>query len=100
MAQFRADYARYPDDASFCEIVEDLQLASPQFCRCWEQQNVRGLPDGPRVIKHPALGWLEFDYVTFQMPLSPDLRVNVYSASPATASKLAKVFAFSNGEAL
>ncbi|HEY4383871.1 MAG TPA: helix-turn-helix transcriptional regulator, partial [Ktedonobacteraceae bacterium] len=73
VAQFRADYARYPDDASFREVIEDLQQTSSQFCQWWEQQNVRGLPDGPRVIKHPELGWLEFDYVTFQTSLSPDL---------------------------
>src|SRR5579859_294521 len=88
VAQFRADYARYPGDASLREIIEDLQQASPLFCQWWEQQNVRGLPDGPRVIDHPALGRLEFDYVTFQTPLSPDLRVKIYSASEASASTL------------
>jgi transcriptional regulator with XRE-family HTH domain len=88
VAQFRVDYARYPGDVSFREIIEDLQQASPQFCQWWEQQNVRGLPDGPRVMKHPMLGLLEFDHVTFQTSFSPDLRVKVYSASPSTASKL------------
>ncbi|GHO49051.1 helix-turn-helix transcriptional regulator [Ktedonospora formicarum] len=88
VAQFRADYARYPDDASFHEIIEDLQQASSQFCQWWEQQNVRGLPDGPRVIQHPTLGQLEFDYVTFHPSLSPNLRVKVYSASEALASTL------------
>ena len=98
VAQFRADYARYPGDASFREIIEDLQQASPQFCQWWEQQNVRGLRNGPRVIEHPELGWLEFDYVTFQTPLAPDLRVKVYSASEASAFKLEQaLFASSQG---
>lgn len=88
VAQFRADYARYPGDVSFREIIEDLQQASPQFCQWWEQQNVRGLPDRPQVMKHPTLGWLEFDHVTFQTSFSPDLRVKVYSASEASVSKL------------
>lgn len=88
VAQFRADYARYPGDASFREIIEDLQRDSPQFCQWWEQQNVRSLADGPRVIQHQTLGRLEFDHVTFQTSLSPDLRVKVCSASPATASRL------------
>jgi transcriptional regulator with XRE-family HTH domain len=96
VAQFRADYARYPDDASFREIIEDLQQASSQFCQWWEQQNVRGLPDGPRVMKHPMLGWLEFDHVTFQTSFSPDLRVKVYSADPTTASKLEQALSASS----
>ncbi|GCE21965.1 helix-turn-helix transcriptional regulator [Dictyobacter kobayashii] len=88
VAQFRADYARYPGDASFEELLHDLQDMSPLFREWWEQQDVRGLPDGPRSMIHPALGLLEFDHVTFQASFSSDLRVKVYAASPATASKL------------
>ena len=91
VAQFRADYARYPGDASFQEIIADLQLVSPQFCLWWEQQDVRGLPDGPRTMQHPALGLLEFDHVTFQTSITPDLRVKVYAASPSTVSRLEQV---------
>ena len=93
VAQFRADYARYPGDASFQEIVSDLQQVSTQFCLWWEQQEVRGLPDGPRTMNHPALGLLEFDHVTFQMSDTAELRVKVYAASPATATKLGAALA-------
>ena len=88
VAQFRADYARYPGDASFQEVIEDLQRVSAQFCLWWEQQDVRGLPDGPRSMNHPTLGLLEFDHVTFQTSSTADLRVKIYAASPATAPKL------------
>ncbi len=88
VAQFRADYARYPGDASFQEVIEDLQRVSSQFRVWWEQQDVRGLPDGPRAMDHPTLGALEFDHVTFQTSIAPDLRVKVYAASSETASKL------------
>ncbi len=88
VAQFRADYARYPGDPSFHSIIVDLQQVSPLFCLWWEQQNVRTLPLGSRVIKHPTLGLLEFDHVTFQISFSPDLRVKIYSAPPITASIL------------
>ena len=93
VAQFRADYARYPGDAAFREIISDLQEISPQFCEWWEQQNVRGLPDGPRRLMHPTLGLLEFDHVTFLTSLSPDQRVKVYSARPATIARLAEALA-------
>ncbi len=93
VAQFRADYARYPGDATFREIISALQESSPQFCEWWEQQNVRGLPDGPRRMMHPTLGLLEFDHVTFLTSLSPDLRVKVYSALPATLARLEEALA-------
>ncbi len=88
VAQFRADYARYSGDASFQELIEDLQRVSPEFGLWWEQQDVRGLPDGPRTMQHPTLGLLEFDHVTFQTSITPDLRVKVYAASPATLVRL------------
>lgn len=88
VAQFRADYARYPGDASFHEVIADLQRISPQFRLWWEQQDVRGLPDGPRTMHHPTLGVLEFEHVTFQTSITLDLRVKVYAASPATLSTL------------
>lgn len=84
VAQFRADYARYPGDPFFQEIIEDLQRASPQFCQWWEQQDVKGLPDGSRTMQHPTLGRLEFDHVTFLASSTPDLRVKIYVASPST----------------
>ena len=96
VAQFRADYARYPGDASFQEIIADLQRVSSQFRLWWEQQDVRGLPDGPRTMHHPTLGMLEFDHVTFQTSITPDLRVKVYVASPSTASKLEQVLCSSS----
>jgi transcriptional regulator with XRE-family HTH domain len=96
VAQFRADYARYPGDASFEELLHDLQHLSPSFREWWEQHDVRGLPDGPRSMIHPALGLLEFDHVTFQASFSSDLRVKVYAASPSTASKLEQALSASS----
>jgi len=96
VAQFRADYARYPDDDSFQLLLRDLQQTSPSFCHWWEQHDVRGLPDGPRSMIHPLLGDLEFDHVTFQTSLEPDLRVKVYAASSSTVSKLEQVLAVSS----
>jgi hypothetical protein len=52
LSNFYLQNQRIYSDASFREIIEDLQQASSQFCQWWEQQNVRGLPEGPRVIKH------------------------------------------------
>ena len=70
VAQFRADYARYPGDASFQQVISDLQRASAEFRLWWEQQDVRGLPDGERRMQHPTLGLLEFEHASFQTSLT------------------------------
>ena len=86
VAQFRADYARYPGDASFEELLHDLQHLSPFFREWWEQHDIQGVPSGPRFVMHPALGFLEFDHV--QTSFSANLRLKIYAASPSTAAKL------------
>lgn len=96
VAQFRADYARYPGDASFQTLLRDLQDAHPSFRQWWERQDVRGLPNGPRSLIHPTFGVLEFDHVTFQTALTQDLRVKVYAASPPTVSTLEQALAASS----
>lgn len=93
VAQFRADYARYPGDAAFQEVIADLKQASAKFRLWWEQQDVRGLPEGPRAMQHPTLGALEFEHVSFQTSISSDLHVKVYSAAPATAERLSQALA-------
>ena len=93
VAQFRADYARYPGDASFREVIADLRQASPKFRVWWEQQDVRGLPEGPRAMQHPTLGMLEFEHASFQTSFSNDMHVKVYVASPETAEKLRQALA-------
>lgn len=94
VAQFRTDYARYPGDASFEELLHDLQHMSPLFREWWEQHDIQGLPNGPRSMKHPVLGLLEFDHV--QTSFSSNLRVNIYAASPLTAPKLEQVLSASS----
>ena len=86
VAHFRADYARYPGDASFEDLLHDLQHVSPLFQEWWEQHDIRALPNGPYPLMHPELGLLEFDHV--QTAFSSNLRVKIYAASPATATKL------------
>jgi hypothetical protein len=93
VAQFRADYAHYPDDASFQALLHDLRTASLLFRQWWDEHDVRGLPDGPRTMHHPTAGTLHFEHVTFQASLAPGLRVKVYTASPESAEKLAQMLA-------
>jgi transcriptional regulator with XRE-family HTH domain len=94
VAHFRADYARCPGDASFEELLHDLQHMSPVFRDWWEQHDIRGVPTGPRPMMHPVLGLLDFDHV--QTAFSANLRLIIYAATPATASKLEQALSASS----
>jgi transcriptional regulator with XRE-family HTH domain len=88
VAQFRADYTRYPDDPSFCAIVAALQEHCPQFCQWWEQQNIDDTPNGLRILAHPTLGDLAFEHITLKVPFSSDLRIKVCSMQEDACARL------------
>ncbi|HZR44506.1 MAG TPA: helix-turn-helix transcriptional regulator [Ktedonobacteraceae bacterium] len=91
IAQFRADYARYPGDPWFAELISDLQQASEQFRLWWSQHDVSSVPDCHKEMKHPTLGHLEFEMVTLQVPTHPDQKMLIYTASSATVAKLERL---------
>src|SRR5260370_11974003 len=49
LAEFRTACARYPGDAWFEELIEDLKLVSPEFCRWWPYHDARCSKDGRKV---------------------------------------------------
>jgi transcriptional regulator with XRE-family HTH domain len=90
-AAFRAAYVRYPADPAFRALLADLQRASSHFRLWWEQQHVRMLPDGTRILSDPQMGELEFDHITFQTSLAPDVHLKVFVALPKTSAKLERI---------
>jgi transcriptional regulator with XRE-family HTH domain len=88
IAQFRADYARYPGDPWFGELIEDLGQGSEEFKLWWSRHDVRSIPDGHKHMQHPTLGLLDFEHVTLQVPMNPDLKVILYTCTSDTYSKL------------
>ncbi|HEX2915396.1 MAG TPA: helix-turn-helix transcriptional regulator [Chloroflexia bacterium] len=90
VAEFRADSARYPGDPGFRELIEELQRTSSEFRELWGRHDVEQIEDRHKQFEHPRLGHLEFDHVTLQAPTSPDLKVKIYTGTPATVTKLAQ----------
>ena len=88
LAELHAASARYPGDAWFEELVEDLKKASPEFCQWWSRQDIPGSIDGHKVIAHLTLGHLEFEHTTLQIPRDPDARIMIYTPAAATRAKL------------
>lgn len=88
LAEFRAASARYLDDVWFEELIEELKRVSPEFYRWWPHHDARRSLDGHKVMKHPTLGHLEFEYATLQTPNSPDMRVSIFTPVAETGEKL------------
>jgi hypothetical protein len=79
LAQFRTSCARYPGDAQLAELIQDLQLASPEFRAWWPDHEVRGGQEGRKTLNHPQVGYLVFERLTFQVFDTPELKVTVYT---------------------
>jgi hypothetical protein len=56
LAELRTASARYPGDAWFAELIEDLKQASPKFTRWWPHHEASNSLDAAKIIEHPALG--------------------------------------------
>lgn len=95
LAEFRATSARYPGDAWFEELIEDLKRLSPEFREWWPRHDVRRALDGHKVIEHPAMGRLEFEHFNLQALSDPDIKVMIYAPDAATRAKLERFLAAS-----
>ena len=79
LAQFRSSCGRYPGDAQLTELIHDLMLASPEFRAWWPDHEVHSGQEGWKKLKHPQVGYLLFERLTFQVFDTPDLKVTVYT---------------------
>lgn len=81
LARFRADFARYPADARFERLVEDLKRESPEFREWWPRYDIVGELDGRKEFIHPKMGHLILDQTTLRSPAYPDLKIMLYAPS-------------------
>ncbi|EHJ01680.1 helix-turn-helix domain protein [Clostridium sp. DL-VIII] len=88
IARFRADCARYPQDARLNEMIEKFKQESELFRIWWPRYEVKNVTDCHKVWNHPKIGELEFEHVNLQLSNYTDLKVMIYTASPATAEKI------------
>ncbi len=84
LAEFRAESARYADEAWFKRLIADLQRVSPEFRAWWPRHDVRGRSDELKEIEHPLVGCLMFEHTTLQVPTQPDLKIMIYTPLPET----------------
>ncbi len=91
VAQFRADYARFPHDAGFQELIEEFMQTSWLFREAWPLHDVQVPTDRHKRRYDPRIGELEFEHVVLQPPANPDLKIMIYTASAETAGRLQRM---------
>ncbi|MNJ64990.1 hypothetical protein D3C77_609800 [compost metagenome] len=88
IAHFRADYARFPNDVRFKELIDEFMQISPLFREVWPLHDVQIATDRRKRGYDPRIGEMEFEHVTLQPPNNPDLKLMIYTASSDTAIRL------------
>ncbi len=79
VAQFRATHDLWADDPAFLALRERLQAGCPEFSTWWEAHDVRGLAAGQKLLTHPVMGALRFEYAAFQAADDPALKLVIYT---------------------
>lgn len=88
IARFRADYAHFPNEARFKELIEEFMQISELFRETWPLHDVQNTTDCHKHWNDPIIGEMEFEYVVLQQPNNPELKIMIYMASTDTATRL------------
>lgn len=91
---FRADAARAGATSEIAALVEELSLASPEFKRIWQENEVISHGEGTKRLRHPVLGDIALEYSGFAIDGRPDLNMVVYNpVDPDVAERIRKLMA-------
>ncbi|MEU0498771.1 helix-turn-helix transcriptional regulator [Mycobacterium sp. NPDC006124] len=82
-AVLRMEVGRNPHDEDLIALVGELSTASERFRRQWASQDVRLHGYGSKRVNHPAVGRLDVNFESMDLPTDPGLHVNVYTAPAA-----------------
>lgn len=83
IADLRAAWAAYPDDAGIADLVERLSMTDDEFARLWKMRDVRVNANGRKRLRHPEVGRLTIDYESWAPLRTPDRRLVVYRPADA-----------------
>lgn len=89
---FRVDATRAGASAEIQPFVDQLCMLSPEFAAMWRDNDVNGLGDGIKRLRHPTLGALNLEYSSFAVDGRLDLSMIVYN--PETGEDAAKMRAY------
>lgn len=83
-AMLRLEAGRNPHDKALIELVGELSTRSELFRQRWASQDVRFHRTGRKRLRHPAVGQLDLDFESLELPSEPGLQLNIYTAAAGT----------------
>lgn len=86
VAFLHAEAGRDPFSKELQDLVGELSMRSDRFRELWAQQDVKLHRAGTKHLRHPLVGEMVLDYEAFEIPASPGLRLNVYTAAPGSSA--------------
>lgn len=85
-AKLRIQAGRNPDDEELIALVGELSTRSELFRQRWASQDVRLHRSGRKCLHHPAVGQLDLDVESMELPAEPGCYLNVYTAPAGSAT--------------
>jgi hypothetical protein len=79
-AMLRLEAGRNSHDPGLINLVGELSTQSELFRRQWASRDVKYHRSGVKRLHHPAVGDLDLDYESMELPSEPGLVLNVYTA--------------------
>src|ERR1700732_2277418 len=83
-AMLRLEAGPNPPHKPLITLVGELSTQSELFRQHWASHNVKFHRSGRKRLRHPAVGELDLNFETMELPSEPDLRLNLYTADPDT----------------
>lgn len=85
-AMLRLEVGRNPHDPELIRLVGELSMQSELFRQRWASQDVKFHRSGVKRIHHPIVGDLDLNFESMDLPSSPGLVINVYTAPAGSPS--------------
>ncbi len=96
LAHFRAGYDRFIEDPWWATQIAELNRISSEFRELWARHDVLNVSEGRKLMHHPFVGEMAFEFLWFQTVDSSDLRLLVHTprSNSGTANKIERLLAF------
>jgi transcriptional regulator with XRE-family HTH domain len=87
VALLRAEAGRDPYDKALTDLIGELSTRSDVFRTWWAAHDVRMHRSGVKRMHHPLVGDLILAYESLELVTDPGLRLNAYTAEPASPAE-------------
>jgi transcriptional regulator with XRE-family HTH domain len=83
-AMLRLEAGSNTHDTDLIALVGELSTRSELFRQHWASHDVKFHRSGKKRLNHPAVGVLDLDFESVELPSEPGLRVDIYTAAADT----------------